>query len=295
MNAERDDDAIAGAHRAAAQALDERPDPRVRAAVLAAAARAVDAKPHDAKQPARTTPFGSRRRGWALAAVLVVSVMTGVVATRGWRERPDLIDGSATRDVQAPPARPTASPPVAQMAQADTMPSEPAMNATPARPQVAAPAPRAAPRKPVPPPASKAEARSSPAQSDAFPKSVAAAAPRQEPENVAQPAASVPPAPVPTIAAAESSETRTTNRKLADSSVARSSGAFVASRPTDAARDREDRLDVEPASPQAWLVRVARLRAAGRDDDADREVEKLRARYPDFVVPREALRSSGTR
>ena len=117
MNAERDDDTIAGAHRAAAQALDERPDPRVRTAVLAAAARAVDAKPHDAKQPARTTPFGSRRWGWSLAAVLVVSVMTGVVATRGWRERPDLIDGSAdgsaTRDVQAPPASPTASPPVA--------------------------------------------------------------------------------------------------------------------------------------------------------------------------------------
>jgi hypothetical protein len=37
-------------------------------------------------------------------------------------------------------------------------------------------------------------------------------------------------------------------------------------------------------TPEAELERIARLRAEGRDDDADRALEAFRKRYPDYRI-----------
>ena len=46
---------------------------------------------------------------------------------------------------------------------------------------------------------------------------------------------------------------------------------------------------------EAGVERIGKLRQAGNDEDADREVARLKQRYPDFAMPREALRATGTR
>jgi hypothetical protein len=43
------------------------------------------------------------------------------------------------------------------------------------------------------------------------------------------------------------------------------------------------------------MERIIALRDAGRDEDADRELARLRARYPEMKVPPNALSRSGTR
>ena len=53
--------------------------------------------------------------------------------------------------------------------------------------------------------------------------------------------------------------------------------------------------DAVEADPARWAERIVALRDAGRDEDADRELAKLRERYPDFKVPPNALRRAGTR
>lgn len=46
---------------------------------------------------------------------------------------------------------------------------------------------------------------------------------------------------------------------------------------------------------QRWLARIVQLRHDGRDDEADRELKRLRERYPEAVIPEGALRRTGTR
>jgi hypothetical protein len=38
-------------------------------------------------------------------------------------------------------------------------------------------------------------------------------------------------------------------------------------------------------TPQQWLERIARLRAAGKDDEAEKELVRFRERYPDYRIP----------
>jgi hypothetical protein len=47
--------------------------------------------------------------------------------------------------------------------------------------------------------------------------------------------------------------------------------------------------------PARWMDRIIALRDAGRDEDADRELARLRERYADFKIPPNALRRTGTR
>ena len=47
--------------------------------------------------------------------------------------------------------------------------------------------------------------------------------------------------------------------------------------------------------PARWMERIIALRDAGRDADADRELARLRERYPEMQVPANALRRAGTR
>jgi alkanesulfonate monooxygenase SsuD/methylene tetrahydromethanopterin reductase-like flavin-dependent oxidoreductase (luciferase family) len=43
-------------------------------------------------------------------------------------------------------------------------------------------------------------------------------------------------------------------------------------------------------SPERWLERIAELRRAGRDDEADRLLAEFRRRFPDYRIPEAALR-----
>jgi len=54
----------------------------------------------------------------------------------------------------------------------------------------------------------------------------------------------------------------------------------------------EDLVENDPAR---WMERIIALRDAGRDEDAERELARLRERYPDQKVPPNALRRTGTR
>jgi hypothetical protein len=42
-------------------------------------------------------------------------------------------------------------------------------------------------------------------------------------------------------------------------------------------------------SPQEWLERIAQLREAHRDEEADRAMEEFRRRYPEYQIPEAML------
>ena len=53
-------------------------------------------------------------------------------------------------------------------------------------------------------------------------------------------------------------------------------------------------VDKVEETPEAWLRRVAELRRLGRIDEANGELARFRARYPDFAIPVEAGSANNT-
>ena len=60
-----------------------------------------------------------------------------------------------------------------------------------------------------------------------------------------------------------------------------SSSGNLASRPASPA--------AKALSPEAWLERIADLRAQGRHKEADESYAEFRRRYPDYVIPAEKM------
>lgn len=60
----------------------------------------------------------------------------------------------------------------------------------------------------------------------------------------------------------------------------------VRTQPVDRRRFDED---TAPRPLAAWLAQVIELRAAGRDAEADRELQALRKQYPQAQIPPAAL------
>ena len=56
-----------------------------------------------------------------------------------------------------------------------------------------------------------------------------------------------------------------------------------------AAEERAQQLGADQ-SPERWLERIAELRRAGRDDEADRLLAEFRRRFPDYRIPEATLR-----
>ncbi|MGI9026738.1 MAG: hypothetical protein ACR2GP_14385 [Burkholderiaceae bacterium] len=277
-------------YREVSDALAERPDPRVRAAVLAAAARAVGAKPHDAARLAGSHPFAARRWPLSAAALLVVSIMTGLVATHGWWERPDLVDANQARPeaTQAPAQAPAQAP--SQAVVPSTSDTQGAGAIGPA--DSGADKGRSANREPEP--RSSSLRRRAPNIAAAGPNdSVARNAPsatapdlageissgptRQKAEASASNAAPLPAAPA-------------TSTAITPRALSRSTEGQAEAREKPGASSR-----AELESPEAWSDHIVKLREAGNDEEADREVARLKQRYPNFAIPREALRAMGTR
>jgi len=101
-----------------------------------------------------------------------------------------------------------------------------------------------------------------------------------------QPAAPASPAPAAAEAARSATGPLREERKLA---------ARTAPAPAPAAdRERRDavagaRALQAPLAPDAWLARIAELRKAGRQREADESLAEFRKRYPDTKIP-DALR-----
>ena len=267
LDAHRDDvDAWRALHRRAADLVDGRPDPAVRDAVLAAAARAVAARPH-AIDERRTAPFVARRWPWSAAAVLVVSLMAGLVAERTTRDEPARIVVATAPTSPAPVTKTPAAP--------EPVPAPPQPRRSGGGPHRTAPGDATAPaRRPSPaPPVERFVPDPPPAASprvDAEPATVIASQLQPAPDPPPAPAA--PPAPVP-----------------ASPALATSMGAAAPPSADDATPGLQRSRRSTPATPEAWVDRIVRLRAAGRDDEADRELDALRARYPEFAVPAAAV------
>jgi hypothetical protein len=338
---------VLDAYRAASTALDEQPQPGTRAAVLAAAARAVQAQPQDAatgRTAARRALHAPERVHVSRRPLaLVASVLVGAVA---------LLLAIQTDDgqLQAPQeaAAPASAPPLAMQSgppsRAEPAPAvAPAPAGAPAQLPVPAPAPMVAappvPAKVIAPPPS-------PAQVPLLPRAPQVAAGRVESREAAavRPfapavpdppraladapvaerdarAASAPPPPEvrsrSTLGAAsagvtatapladqersETGQTLTLRQRAmrADSPRAKAGAAdapaedHVIARPVQRTAPMADgALEDDPAR---WMARIVELRAAGKDAEADEALKRLRARYPDYVVPEAALRRAGTR
>ncbi len=285
-------------YRQASAQLDERPVASARAAVLAAAARQVGARPVDAAAPRPT------RQRWPLAAAAAVmlSTLAVMLAIRTSEEVPQFsappeAPRSAPESV-VPPATPAPAPPGAEPSTGQReVRDRQVLESRPARTQE-----RSAARANSETDAVKQAPRE--ASRPALAEQPAASPTRtleKEQQNVpaAHPAAPTPAAPEPVVR----------SKLRAEQSAA---GAVAQTAPTDQAsndarrdaarsgtlgalsRAQSERKQVEE-SATAWLERIIKLRREGRHDEADAELKRFREHYPQVQPPPEALAPTGTR
>ena len=316
------DDASVRRYRVASEVLDERPSAAARAAILAAAARHVEATPR-----AADAPRAVHRRRWPLAAAagVLLSTLAVMLAQRTEQEMPTFTAPAERSEDQVAmaPARPApASGPTASEAQ-QALPAAPPV--APVRapqpvqtnearadslPGAAEPGARLKKAAPVAPPETRMEASSATPERDRASPAIAAdsATPRaqaaREQEAVSAEAKSVLPAmpaaaPPPATARAAPPESAI-------------GGVGAASRISDSAKSnappasRAARMEAAPApapqgairqelarnferSAQDWLEHIVKLRGEGRQAEADAELKRFRERYPNIQVPANAL------
>ena len=302
---------VLAAYRAARDVVPEGEAPRVetRAAILAAAARAVDARPQSVGSDAVVRPSGARS-GLRLPLALAASLLVGTVA---WQLA----------------AQFDASPPTEQIARAPAAPPPLSLESSAAPPPIA---PTAAPRSaPTPSPVAEPLSPPAPARTPSASSLPAPAEPTGAPhlaravpdENAAPTAASAPSAPPATAetraaavapgtaeatATARSSAPRLAFAEDRSSAARRANGSEASARigaspaasasAVDSALRRADPpglgqsserrgnvADPPPRTAAAWLDRIAELRRDGRDADADAEIRALRLAYPEVQIP----------
>lgn len=318
MMTDRDDDSVRR-YREASQALDERPSAAARAAILAAAARQVDAKPQVAD-----APRSAHRRRWPLAAAagVLLSTLAVMLAQRTEQEMPVF-----TAPVERPPEQvaaasaPPAPAPATESRVAQVPPATPpaiaparvprTSNSNEARAGVHAGAGDAGSRLNKATPgapsdermseSSAARERTEAAPAIAADATTARAKAAREPEIAGADARSAPAAPpaAPPPPVAGSPATSPSAEALGAAS-----RALDAAKPEASTERRAARRDTAPAVPgvmrqeaardfehsaQAWLAYIAKLRGDGRGADADAELKRFRERYPDVHVPATAL------
>ncbi len=272
----RDEDTLR-AYRAASEALDEQPGASVRATVLAAAAREIDAKPQLGDRVARPR-FGGSRRPLALAA----SVLVGAIALTVALQKEETPGGESV--ALAPPPisgyeDATSSDSIAESGPAAAAKPEPAVPAAP-------PAPRAA-RSQTPRAAAPAEAKPSSAPQPPAETRLAESTPEPAPP---------PPA---SVAADTSAAGSRTDANTVAAEPARAPAAMGRTRiATEERREAQSATRAELESiddPERWIARIVALREQGRHDDAERELKRLRERFPQAKIPPAALQPFGTR
>jgi hypothetical protein len=284
MTTDRDDPSLRR-YRQANDALDERPSASTRAAILAAAARHVEAGPRaaDAARPAV-------RRRWPLAAAAAVllSTLAVMLATRTDQEMPTFT-APAERGPEAAPARGEASPgSVGDSAE-----------------RASTPAPRL--RKSAPPSRPSAEAgrndasvATGPAElqrsktEDAVPQGAPARAADgagAEEAKRAMPAAAPPRLEAPSLAAPEPAAAPGVAAGVGAAS--RSNEAMSPAPSVQGALRQDSATKEVELSAQRWLERIVKLRGEGRHAEADIELKRFRERYPEARIPPAALPPGG--
>lgn len=318
MSTDRDD-ATMRRYREANAALDEGPSAATRAAILAAAARHVEAKPR-----AADAPRAAHRRRWpfAAAAAVLLSTLAVMMAQRAEQEMPTFTapaersqervavapvepapaSDRATGERQSPTTAPAASASQPQASaknevRADARPGafEPGARTKKSAPVAAAEEPAiAASRAPEPgneAPAIAEEAAKSRVQVAREQETASTEARRAFP---AAPAAAPPPPAVEKPGAGLGAADSARDAAKADTSPAyRAARKEVAPAPAAApaaqgAVREETQRDAE-LSAKDWIDRIVRLRGEGRHADADAELKRFRERYPDAQVPPAAL------
>ena len=291
-------------YRAATDVLDERPSAATRAAILAAAARRVQARPRDVREPPASARVPSRRRWpYAAAAAVMLSTLAVMMATRTEREMPSFT-APAERAVDSAPATvptsepptvvPSAAPPVA----ASTPASAPSNTELLAKSRVTgSPEARVSSASKIAgavnAPRAKEEVgvmRDAPAPAAApVPQPSAEAAPTKMPAQLAK-RKDIPPNESAELRRDESADSATVARSNQRQSAAPSAAGLGA-----AMGGVREEADGPPPTASEWLDRIIKLRRAGRHDEADVELKRFRESYPQVTVPTEALPVTGTR
>ena len=301
---------IASAYRAANDALDERAGLATRNAILAAAARAVDAKP----AAAVSLPMRRWRFPLAAAATILISTVAVILAQRAEQELPTTViaenlppvaathsgaDASITVKPRAAPADVAVPSPAATATRKDS--------ATDARGAAVSGAARVPGRSAVlgegqpgfAPAAPGATADSGAAERD----SLRGRAAQEARGAAAAPQESSPPAPAGKVETAPPASNAAFGQSAAPTSPAApmrdatqrvlepsATAGAVEPKPATTAS-----LAKTTETPERWLARIIELRRAARDDEADAELKKLRDLHPDLAIPPAALRRAGTR
>jgi hypothetical protein len=270
------DDSVSRRYRSLAR---EEPPAALDASILAASRRAL------------RKPSLSRR--WAVPVSIAAVLVLGFgVALQMQREQPGIEYSEPAKSLSAPPPSPTAAP--APLADAPV--EAPAK--TPAAVDQAAPKPPERKlRKEVAPPkeaAPQAERDRSLLREkrEAFTDSAAA---RPEPRPFSSPE---PPRPAPLSPAAPALPPFTASKPVATTGIRgmsrdelqaapETTPQSAASAPAPAARMRADTANSadRALSPEQELERIARLRADGRHDEADKAIEEFRRTYPVYRIP----------
>jgi len=216
-------------------------------------------------------------RRWGLpVSIAAVVVLSLTVTLRIADEQPDLTRPEARPDTRPEPrsqAQPEMAAGPAPEARAPAAPPVLAESAKPdvPRPRAAAPVPAADPKAfPAPPPPAAPE----PARSVASAEAPAAELRRERAADVA---------------AAGAAASRVEESSARDVASARS-GTPAA--PAMSARRAEAPAVAKLAqeSPEQELERIARLRAEGKHEDADKALAEFRKRFPEFRIPEPMLR-----
>lgn len=294
-------------YRTATDTLDERPSAATRAAILAAAARQVQAAPRDAREPIAAPRVTPRKRWpYAAAAAVLLSSLAVMMATRTEREMPTFTAPTERVAENAAPAKPvpssepprSAAPPPATQEIASTQASVPARaekqaKADPSRAgaTIAAGEAKVAPVAEARAKEEVAVLRDTPAPAAAPPPSASvdavAALPAQLAKRQAAPAGE----------ATERRRNESADMASAERSAVRpapaappAAGLGAATGSVSAEADAS-----KPSAASEWLERIIKLRRAGRHDEADLELKRFRESYPQVTVPAEALPTTGTR
>jgi hypothetical protein len=239
----------------------EEPPAHLDAAILAASRRAVASAPEAVPRRGFAARWGAPI---SVAAVLVLGI---AISLRMQLEQPGIETSLPERAREAPVPKAKVVEPPAQVepptiqAQPQPVP-KPAAPPPPAR---QAPPPRAAAPAfvptPVPAPAAAAPAAIAPQGMTESKQEMPA-------ERMRAPAA--PAAATPELRAAPMSPSTMMKRSAASDAA----GAGASANAREAA----------VASPEIELERIARLRAEGRDEEADRALEEFRKRHPDYRI-----------
>ena len=302
-------------YRAATDALDERPSAATRAAILAAAARQVQAAPRDAREPIAAPRITPRKRWpYAAAAAVLLSSLAVMMATRTEREMPTFTAPVERTAESAAPSKPVPSSelpaPAAAPAASPEVASKPATVPARAEKQAKADSSRAGAA------VSSGEAKvARPAEAPRAKEEVAVLRDTPAPAAAPVPAAAPPP---PATEMRRRPRCRRSWRSGRRHRPAKQRSAVATRAPTwrarsvrPCARRRQRRprpvsvpprvrcapkpTHQEPTSASEWLERIIKLRRAGRHDEADVELKRFRESYPQVTVPAEALPATGTR